>query len=735
VTYELALISVVIAAGYWGLFFVRQRPHGSATFGAMQLAAAGLSGLGLLGRSYDAAWLGVAGAIGVGAGACLLVLGPLARALARRLIAAERVGAALRLLDIAELLAPGSGVTEDKAVIRAMAEIREGRIDHTVDALTAAKQRAPAEAQLAIDERIAMLYLAAYRWGDAVQYAESHLFGSAALDDGDGSLRRALGVAPPVWVELLGAYGRIGDLEQSAKMLARLEDVCAGRDDAALWIHRARVMFLALAGRIEAVRALLAPRQARHMTRATRAYWLGVAHEHGGDRAAAARAYQRARARSRGRPRELIDRALAGLADRSAPVAPGAAAGAELAANARAVVARVESAPLPPPIRLARPRGPRATWLITAMLFAVAASTTLAIGDTSDVGVLVRAGGLVHGMVASGEWWRVIASVMLHVGFLHLVLNAMGMIVLGRLAEDLFGSVRMIAIFAAAGGAGAAVSYLASPAGISAGASGAVFGLLGAVFVELTWYRQRYRLAWKRGMWGGLAVVTIGQLGYGLFYPVVDQWAHVAGLVAGGLVWPVVSPNARWPVIGGYVAGAIALAFGAALAVAAVEVVRTPIAASLAGGGSVRRAVDGVAITAPRGWLVEARPSPAASAPPAQIYQPDGIAVIALARQPAVDPDRQLAGWVAEQRRRSQDEIGELATAPESMIALPAGWQGVELEAAHDDDMGYRQRFRVVVCGRRFGDAMIFTAVQVPETIAREAPGWFAQLLASIGPA
>jgi len=77
--YELVLISVVIGAGYWGWFFVRLRPHGTATFGAMQLTAALLAGLGLVGRKVDAEGLGIAGAIGVGAGACLLVIGPLVR--------------------------------------------------------------------------------------------------------------------------------------------------------------------------------------------------------------------------------------------------------------------------------------------------------------------------------------------------------------------------------------------------------------------------------------------------------------------------------------------------------------------------------------------------------------------------------------------------------------------------------------------------------------------------------
>jgi hypothetical protein len=299
VIYELALVSVLIGAGYWGVFFVRRRPHGTATFGIMQLAAAALAGLGLVGHALAVPALGIGGAVGVGAGLCLLVIGPLARGLARWAVTTERMAIAIRLLDVAELLAPGSGVAEEKALVRAMSEIREGRIDPTVDALTAAREGAPAEARLAIDERIALLYLAAHRWGDAIAHAEAHLFGAPPPRDGEDSLRGALGIAPPVWVDLLGAYGRLGDLDQAARMLARLEDVCAGRDDAAVWIHRARMMFLALAGRTEAVRALVAPGRARHMTAAARTYWIAVAHEHHGDRTAAAAAYRRARSRSR----------------------------------------------------------------------------------------------------------------------------------------------------------------------------------------------------------------------------------------------------------------------------------------------------------------------------------------------------------------------------------------------------------------------------------------------------
>ncbi|HEU4735078.1 MAG TPA: rhomboid family intramembrane serine protease [Kofleriaceae bacterium] len=722
-TYELLLISVIVGAGYWGWFFLRQQPGGTMTFGLMQLAAAALGGLGLLGREVDAPWLGVAGAIGVGAGACLLVVSPLVRVVARRLVAADRPGAAARLFDLAELLAPGSGVAEEKALLRAMTEIREGRIEQTVEALTAARERAPGEARLAIDERIAMLYLTAYRWSEAIAHAEAHLFGAPPPREADGSLRLALGIAPPVWVELLGAYGRVGDLDQAARMLARLEDVCAGRDDAGLWIHRARVMFLALAGRTEAVRALLERRRARHMTRAARTYWLAVAHEHHGDRAEAVLAYESARARSRGRPRELIEMALARLA-----VAPDAAPprGPGLAAVTREVVARVEAAPPPPPIRGARRPRARATWLVTGALVAVSAVISLSIGDTSDIGVMLRAGGMFRDVIASGEWWRLVACVFVHVGILHLALNAAGMLILGRLAEELLGSARTIAVFAVAGVAGAVASYLASPAGISAGASGAVFGLLGAVFVEITWHRSRYRAAWKRGMWGALAVIAVGQLAYGFLDPVIDQWAHGAGLAAGALLGVVVSPGARWSWAGLQLARALALAFAALVVLSGIAVARTPVADSLGGGGTARHVVAGVAITAPSRWIAAGD----------QLYQPDTLVRIKLARLPRGNPVQQLAMWIVEEGRVTKDELGaELAAAPDRAVALPDGWDGIEREAAPEDAMGYRQRVRVILCGRAFGDTMVVMSIQVPSVVASAAPAFFAALIASTGPA
>ncbi len=711
--YELALMSVAIAGGYWGWFFIRRQPQGTPTFGLMLVASAALSTLGWIGRHTESELLGIAGAIGVGAGACLFVVGPVLRTLARRFAAAEHFGVAARLLDVADVLAPGSGAGDEKAMLGAMREIRDGKIERTVDALTMAKQRAPAEAKLAIDERIAMLYLAAYRWDEAIAHAEANLFGATPPDDGGNALRRALGIAPPVWIELLGAYGRKGDLDRAATMLARLEDVCEGRQDAAVWLHRGRLMFLALAGRVDAVEALVMPKRSRHMTAAARTYWLAVAHERRGDEPAARDAYDKARSRSRGRPRVMIEKALAEL-----PTARRA----ELGSAATEIVARVEAAPAPKVIRPPRVQGPWATQALLAIMIAAAACISLFIGDGSDLGALTRGGAIVHGFVPA-EPWRIVAAIFIHVGTVHLVLNAIALWFVGRFAEEMFGAVRTIAIFALAGIAGSIASYYGD-IDVTAGASGAIFGLLGAGFVELTLYRRLYRTAMRRGMWARIGVVLVALVGFGMLYPMVDNWAHGAGLVVGALAGAALTPHARWAIVSRYLAPLIALAFAAAVAATAVLVVRTSVAESYASLPTARRTVGDLSVVAPTGWIVAGT----------EIYAPDVWVLGRFGWTPgSVDlrgPLAALTKGAPGEARERKFETTEAAGDP--LVTLPAPWHGSELVAQLPDAFGNRQRYRMIVAARPLGNGVALATLYAPETIVRAAPGYFGGLLGSV---
>ena len=717
--YELALIAVLVAGGYWGWYFARHEQ--TRLYGLLMLGAAGLSGLGFIGERFDKSSLGIPGAIGVGAGACFLILGPLARGLARRFAAAERFGAAQRMLDAAEVLAPGSGVAEEKALLYAMREIRDGNIDHTVDALTAAKDRAPAEARLAIDERIAMLYLASYRWDDAIAHAEQHLFDSIATEPtGDAetadqlALRRALGIAPPVYVELLGAYGYKGDLDRAAKMLARLEEVCAGRSDAGIWLHRGRLIFLALAGRVSAVQALVEPRRSRHMKPAARTYWVAVAHERQGKIAEAEAAYAKARARTRGRPRVLIDQALERL--------PGARP-TELGPTASEVVARVEAEPPPVVAERLRPRGPVATRVLLLAILGVASAVAFALDGSTDVGTLMRAGALVHGLVDQGEWWRLVTFSFVHVGGLHLIVNVINLYFIGRLVEDLFGPWRTLAIFALAGIGGAAASYLASPVPVSAGASGAIFGLLGAVFIELSWHRRHHHVAWKRGVWGVVAIVTVAQIAIGFVYPAMDQWAHGGGLAVGALAGILLSPHARWTKLAEHAARAVTIAFAALVIASFVLVARTSISDSLARAPRAPRDLGGVTVTVPVSWQRTDN----------MAIDPDVFIWIAATRDPSDAPFfAKLDAYATAEAERAKDGFDQVAPAKRALVPLPPPWQGSELVVSVADTLGGRQRYRVIVAGRPGPAGTVLASVLMPETVARMAPWYFTWLLASV---
>ena len=710
--YELALISVLVAGAYWGWFFVRS--EAMRLYGTLQLVAAALSGLGLYGAKLDKPGLGIVGAVGVGAGVCLLIVGPLARAVGRRFAAGERFTAAQRMFDIAEVLAPGSGVDDEKALLGAMREIRDGNIEQAVEALTAAKHRAPDEARLAIDERIAMLYLAAYRWDEAIAHAEAHLFAAVPPREAGPSLRHALGIGPPVWVELLGAYGYTGDLDQAARMLARLEDACADRPDASIWIHRARLMFLALAGRVGAVQALVQRRRSPHMKPAARTYWVAVAHERHGEVAAAEAAYTKARAGSRGRPRALIEQAIARL-PQARPV--------ELGTTAHEVIARVEAAPPPTIEPRPRARGPIAPRIFIAAIAAVSIVVTLVFGSTSDYGVLMRAGALVRGLVADGEWWRLVSCIFVHVGFVHAAVNAIGLWLLGRLCEDLFGPWRASAVFAVAGIAGGVASFLAMPAGMSAGASGAVFGFAGAVFVELTLHRRRHRAApvsqisvrppgrtdW-RGVWGTLAIVIVAQFAFDLLYPVSDQWAHGVGLATGAVLGVVLSPRARWTLLASRV---IVAGFVAVACFAGVMVARTTLADSLSRAPQVRRQTALLSAMVPSSWLAEDD----------ELYHPDHFLMLVGAQPQPLDELTK-----AEEARAKSLGFDQVTVATDRLIPLPPGWQASELVVSQPDPLDTRQQFRVVVATR--GDAA--ASMYMPQTLAREAPAFFTRMLASV---
>lgn len=734
--WELALLSVLVPCSYWGLLFVRRQPFGSATYGWMLLAVASLAVVAL--ASGDGpAWVDALGAVALGAGACLLVVAPALRAAARWAVATDRLRLAGVLVDIRDVLQPGTGGREEKKTIATLREVHAGRVDEAVGALRAVRERAPPAVRAGLDERIVLLYLSAQRWDDAVSWAEAHLLAGEQgpaeaaeapdgpeAEDGPRTYRhvgRELGMSPPLWIELVGAYLRRGDLDRAADHAERFERAARGVSELALVVHRLRLVFLAHTGRVEAVDRLLEPALAGHLSTAARSYWAGVARHAAGDVAGARAAFETARARSPrdGRARALVDRSLAEI-DRPAPATP---------ARAAALADRLARAELTLP-----PRIPSRLVGVTAVLvglnLAVAALCALLVGPAGDLGTIVRAGANLRWSVEGGQLWRLASSVFVHVGWVHLVVNALGLWSLGRLAEGLFGRTRMLVIYGVAGLVGAIASHLMSRAGVSAGASGAMFGLLGATLVELALHHQSYRREWRRSLLGALAVVTAAQIAIGVFYEVIDQSAHVGGLVGGAVVGLALSPSWRWAEHAAvrWLARGLAGVLVVAYVAGGVMAVRTGYADELAAQPRATRALGPFVVDVPAPWVAGGD----------ELVDREIYVVLSLVADAPGAAVERLGPWVHTERGRAKERgFDGVEDATALIVPVPDGWASTEWIAVGTDPLGSTQRYRVIAFTGQVGDLPLVGALYVPDVLARDAGAAAAlgAVLATIRPA
>jgi len=164
-------------------------------------------------------------------------------------------------------------------------------------------------------------------------------------------------------------------------------------------------------------------------------------------------------------------------------------------------------------------------------------------GGSDDPEVLAILGAKLNSLVRRGEWWRLVSSIFVHVGWLHLVVNLYALFVLGRLVENALGRRRFLILFVLAGVGGSLVSFRYGPPA-SAGASGAIFGLLGAA---LAW-GVKYRRDLPPRLLGHLALALVPWLVIALAYgyseaaaKTVDNSAHLGGLTAGLVLGAVVA--------------------------------------------------------------------------------------------------------------------------------------------------------------------------------------------------
>jgi membrane associated rhomboid family serine protease len=160
--------------------------------------------------------------------------------------------------------------------------------------------------------------------------------------------------------------------------------------------------------------------------------------------------------------------------------------------------------------------------------------------------------------VAHGQWWRIITTGFLHENLLHIGFNMYVLYVLAQMLEPALGSFKFALIYAVSLLTGSLGALLVSPHALTVGASGAVFGLMGATAVEL---RARQIPVFQTGV-GGLIVLN---LIISFSVPGISWGGHVGGLLGGALAAAVIRLGDR------HRAQALALAGCAVIAIAAAS--------------------------------------------------------------------------------------------------------------------------------------------------------------------
>jgi rhomboid protease GluP len=180
--------------------------------------------------------------------------------------------------------------------------------------------------------------------------------------------------------------------------------------------------------------------------------------------------------------------------------------------------------------------------------------------------VLVHFGSNFGPRTLNGEWWRLGTSMFLHFGLIHLLLNMWALWSVGQLTERLFGSGYYLVLYLLAGIGGGVASLLWHPLLNSAGASGAIFGVLGALLAFMVNPHTRIPATIAAPQRNSSLVFVAYNLLNGFTHAGIDNAAHIGGLAAGfALGWVLarpLTPEARenaGPRLATTVAGAIAV--------------------------------------------------------------------------------------------------------------------------------------------------------------------------------
>jgi len=175
----------------------------------------------------------------------------------------------------------------------------------------------------------------------------------------------------------------------------------------------------------------------------------------------------------------------------------------------------------------------RAIMVVTIAAFiwevAVAGSSSLVTGPNG--GQMIDLGAAFPPLIANGQYWRLITPMFLHYGLIHLGLNMYALYLFGHEVERVYGRIAFLLLYVLTGIGGNIASYVFSPViSVGAGASGAVFGMLGA-FLAYNYRRRHTTIGAMNVNWVGQILIL--NIFLTLWITAIDWRAHLGGFVTG----------------------------------------------------------------------------------------------------------------------------------------------------------------------------------------------------------